>query len=112
MYLLHHSLCRGRSRNASIAETTEAARDAIAQGAKEIVLSGVNIGDFGRSTNETFFDLIQSLDAIDAGVRYRISSIEPDLLTGEMIHFVANSKHFAPHFHLPYSRAATKCSNL
>lgn len=92
---------RGRSRNASIAETTEAARDAIAQGAKEIVLSGVNIGDFGRSTNETFFDLIQSLDAIDADVRYRISSIEPDLLTDEMIDFVANSKHFAPHFHLP-----------
>lgn len=92
---------RGRSRNASIAETTEAARKAIDEGAKEIVLSGVNIGDFGRTTHETFFDLIKSLDAIDADVRYRISSIEPDLLTDEMISFVAQSKHFTPHFHLP-----------
>lgn len=92
---------RGRSRNASVAETTQAAKKAIAEGAKEIVLSGVNIGDFGRSTNETFFDLIKSLDNIDADIRYRISSIEPDLLTDEIIDFVAQSKHFTPHFHLP-----------
>ena len=92
---------RGRSRNASIDETIKVAQKAIADGAKEIVLTGVNTGDFGRSTNETFFDLIKALDAIDANVRYRISSIEPNLLTDEIIDFVANSQHFAPHFHIP-----------
>ena len=92
---------RGRSRNASIAETIIVAQKAIADGAKEIVLTGVNTGDFGRSTGETFFDLIKALDAIDADVRYRISSIEPNLLTDEIIDFVASSHHFAPHFHIP-----------
>lgn len=92
---------RGRSRNASIAETVAAAKKAIAEGAKEIVLAGVNIGDFGRSTGENFFQLVQALDAIDAEVRFRISSIEPDLLTDEIIDFVAQSHHFAPHFHIP-----------
>lgn len=92
---------RGRSRNASIAETIDVARQAIDAGAKEIVLTGVNIGDFGRSTGDKFIDLIRALDNIDAEVRYRISSCEPDLLTDEIIDHVAHSPHFAPHFHIP-----------
>lgn len=92
---------RGRSRNASIADTVAVARKAIAEGAKEIVLTGVNTGDFGRSTGESFIDLIKTLDAIEADVRYRISSIEPNLLTDEILEFVAGSNHFAPHFHIP-----------
>lgn len=91
---------RGRSRNASIADTVAVAQQAIADGAKEIVLTGVNTGDFGRSTGETFFDLVKALDQLD-GVRYRISSIEPNLLTDEIVAYVAQSPHFAPHFHLP-----------
>ncbi len=103
---------RGRSRNASIAETIEVAQKAIADGAKEIVLTGVNTGDFGRSTNETFFDLIKALDAIDADVRYRISSIEPNLLTDEIIDFVATSRHFAPHFHIPLQSGSDELLKL
>ncbi|MCQ2329869.1 MAG: tRNA (N(6)-L-threonylcarbamoyladenosine(37)-C(2))-methylthiotransferase MtaB [Paludibacteraceae bacterium] len=92
---------RGRSRSASVAETIEIAKCAIADGAHEIVLTGVNTGDFGRNTNETFLDLLLALDNINADVRYRISSIEPNLLTDEIIQFVAHSSHFAPHFHIP-----------
>lgn len=103
---------RGRSRNASIAETIKVAQKAIADGAKEIVLTGVNTGDFGRSTNETFFDLIKALDAIDADVRYRISSIEPNLLTDEIIDFVASSHHFAPHFHIPLQSGSDELLKL
>ena len=103
---------RGRSRNASIAETIEVAQKAIADGAKEIVLTGVNTGDFGRSTNETFFDLIKALDTIDADVRYRISSIEPNLLTDEIIDFVATSHHFAPHFHIPLQSGSDELLKL
>ena len=91
---------RGRSRNASIADTVAVARRAIADGAKEIVLTGVNTGDFGRSTGETFLGLIAALDQLD-GVRYRISSIEPNLLTDDIVAYVAASAHFAPHFHIP-----------
>jgi len=79
----------------------EQARQIAAEGGREIVLSGVNIGDFGKSTNETFLQLIQALDEVEGIDRYRISSIEPDLLTEEVIRFVASSKHFAPHFHIP-----------
>ena len=103
---------RGRSRNASIAETIEVAKNAIADGAKEIVLKCVNTGDFGRSTGETFFDLIKALDAIDADVRYRISSIEPNLLTDEIIDFVASSRHFAPHFHIPLQSGSDELLKL
>ncbi len=92
---------RGNSRNASIADTVAVAQTAIDDGAKEIVLTGVNTGDFGRSTGEKFIDLIKALDNIDADVRYRISSIEPNLLTDEIIEFVVTSRHFAPHFHIP-----------
>lgn len=92
---------RGRSRNATIAETVKMAEDAIRDGAREIVLSGVNIGDFGKSTGENFFDLVKALDSITDNVRFRISSIEPNLLTDEIIEFIAFSKHFMPHFHIP-----------
>ena len=94
-------LARGRSRNASIAETVSTAVQAAEQGAKEIVLTGVNIGDFGKSTNETFIDLIQALDREVPVERFRISSIEPNLLTEEIILWVAQSKKFQPHFHIP-----------
>ena len=92
---------RGRSRNASIAETVAMAEAAIREGAKEIVLSGVNIGDFGKSTKESFFDLVKALDNIEADVRFRISSIEPNLLTDEIIEYIAVGKRFMPHFHIP-----------
>lgn len=106
-------LARGKSRNPSIAEVVEEAKKALAGGAKELVLTGVNIGDFGRSTGEQFIDLLRALDAIDysplttdyspltTDYRIRISSCEPNLLTDEIIDFVAHSRHFAPHFHIP-----------
>ena len=92
---------RGRSRNGSIASLVEQARQAAAKGGKEIVLTGVNIGDFGKSTGETFFDLVKALDEVEGIERYRISSIEPNLLTDEIIDFVSRSKRFMPHFHIP-----------
>ena len=92
---------RGRSRNGTIASLVEQARQAAAEGAKEIVITGVNIGDFGKSTGETFIDLIRALDGVQGIERYRISSIEPNLLTDEVIAFVARSRAFMPHFHIP-----------
>jgi threonylcarbamoyladenosine tRNA methylthiotransferase MtaB len=92
---------RGRSRNGTIESLVRQVEDVVAAGGKEIVLTGVNIGDFGRTTGETFFDLIKSFDEIEGIERYRISSIEPNLLTDEIIEFVAGSKRFAPHFHIP-----------
>ncbi|MDR0748767.1 MAG: tRNA (N(6)-L-threonylcarbamoyladenosine(37)-C(2))-methylthiotransferase MtaB [Tannerellaceae bacterium] len=92
---------RGRSRNGTIASLVEQAREVAAKGGREIVLTGVNIGDFGKSTGETFIDLIRALDGVEGLARYRISSIEPNLVTGEVIDFVASGKRFAPHFHLP-----------
>lgn len=92
---------RGRSRNGSIASLVEQARQAAAEGGKEIVLTGVNIGDFGKTTGETFFDLVKALDEVEGIERYRISSIEPNLLTDEVLDFVAQSKRFMPHFHIP-----------
>ena len=92
---------RGRSRNGSIASLVEEARRAAAEGGKEIVITGVNIGDFGQTTGESFLDLVKALDEVEGIERYRISSIEPDLLTDELIDFVAHSKHFMPHFHIP-----------
>ena len=102
-------LARGKSRNPSIASLVEQAREALEGGAKEIILSGVNIGDFGRSTGETFIDLLRALDQLQitnhqspiADYRIRISSCEPNLLSDEIIDFVAHSRHFAPHFHIP-----------
>lgn len=92
---------RGRSRNGTITDIVEQARQAAAEGGKEIVLTGVNIGDFGKSTNETFFDLVKALDQVDGIARYRISSIEPNLLTDEIIAYVSRSERFMPHFHIP-----------
>lgn len=94
-------LARGKSRNGSIASIVEQAQEVVGKGAKEIVLTGVNIGDFGRSTGECFLDLIRALDGIEGDVRYRISSCEPNLLSDEIIAFVSESRHFAPHFHIP-----------
>lgn len=92
---------RGRSRNGKIEDIVAQARQAAAEGGKEIVITGVNIGDFGKSTGETFFDLIRELDKVEGIERYRISSIEPNLLTDEIIDFVARSRAFMPHFHIP-----------
>ena len=92
---------RGRSRNGSIASLVKQAEEVARQGGKEIVLTGVNIGDFGKTTGETFIDLIRALDEVEGIDRYRISSIEPDLITDEAIAFVAGSKRFVPHFHIP-----------
>lgn len=94
-------LARGRSRSASVADTVREAQKAVEAGAKEIVLTGVNIGDFGTAHGETLLDLIQALDALDGVERYRISSIEPNLLTDEIIEFVSQSRRFQPHFHIP-----------
>ncbi len=94
-------LARGRSRSANVEATLDEAKKAIAVGAKEIVLTGVNIGDFGTAHNETLLDLIQKLDELEGIERYRISSIEPNLLTNEIISFVSTSKIFMPHFHIP-----------
>lgn len=92
---------RGRSRNGSVEALVKQAQEVAAQGGKEIVLTGVNIGDFGKSTGETFFDLVKALDQVEGIERYRISSIEPNLLTDEIIEYVSTSKRFAPHFHIP-----------
>ena len=94
-------MARGKSRNASIADTVAMAEKAISEGAMEIVLTGVNTGDFGKSTGENFFDLVKVLDALPSNTRFRISSIEPNLLTDEIIEFVGNSRNFMPHFHIP-----------
>ena len=92
---------RGKSRNPKIEEVLSSAQEAVDQGAKELILTGVNIGDFGRSTGESFVDLIKAIDELKGDFRVRISSCEPNLLTDEIIDFVAQSKHFAPHFHIP-----------
>lgn len=92
---------RGRSRNGSVADIVAQAERAADEGGKEIVITGVNIGDFGKSTGETFFDLVKALDKVEGIERYRISSIEPNLLTDEIIEYVAHSRSFMPHFHIP-----------
>ncbi len=92
---------RGRSRNGTIGDLVKQAEQVVREGGREIVLTGVNIGDFGHTTKETFIDLIKALDNVEGVERYRISSIEPNLLTDEIIDFVASSKRFVPHFHMP-----------
>ena len=94
-------IARGRSRNGSIASMVQQAEQVVQEGGKEIVITGVNIGDFGRSTGETFFDLVKALDGVEGIERYRISSIEPNLLTDEIIEYCAQSRAFMPHFHIP-----------
>mgnify|MGYP003093185513 CR=1 FL=1 len=92
---------RGRSRNIPICELIKQAEDIASEGIKEIVLTGVNTGDFGKSTGESFFDLIKALNDVHGIERYRISSIEPNLLTEEMIDWIASGTKFLPHFHIP-----------
>ncbi len=92
---------RGRSRSGTIDDLVAQAREAAVAEGKEIVLTGVNIGDFGKGRNDSFIDLVKALDKVDGIERYRISSIEPNLLTDEVIEFCAGSKKFMPHFHIP-----------
>ena len=92
---------RGRSRSDTVATTVEKAYELAKEGKKEVVLTGVNIGDFGKHQNETFFDLIKELDKVEPIKRYRISSIEPNLITEEIIDWVKKSRSFLPHFHIP-----------
>lgn len=127
---------RGKSRNPAISDIIKDAQEAILQGAKEIILTGVNIGDFGRSTGESFLELLRALDGLENGVsptgrsqselqvigksleargidyRIRISSCEPNLLTDEIIDFVAQSKHFAPHFHIPLQSGSNEVLSI
>ncbi len=92
---------RGFSRNPTIASLVAQAEEAVREGGKEIVLTGVNIGDFGKTTGEAFIDLVKALDGVYGIKRYRISSLEPDLLSDELIEYCAQSRAFMPHFHIP-----------
>ena len=92
---------RGRSRNIPIRDIVAQAREIASEGIREIVLTGVNTGDFGKSTGESFLDLLKALDKVDGIERYRISSIEPNLLTDEIIEWTASGTKFLPHFHIP-----------
>jgi len=101
-------LARGKSRSGTISDTIKAAKDIVESGNKEIVLTGVNIGDFGKGNDESFIDLIKELDSINEINRIRISSIEPNLLTDEIIEFCNFSKKFMPHFHIPLQSGSDK----
>ncbi|MDO4771155.1 tRNA (N(6)-L-threonylcarbamoyladenosine(37)-C(2))-methylthiotransferase MtaB [Porphyromonas sp.] len=103
---------RGRSRNGRIEELVAQARGVVTEGGREIVLTGVNVGDFGRSTGEKFIDLIKALDEVEGIERFRISSMEPNLITDEAIKFVAQSKRFAPHFHIPLQSGSDEVLKL
>lgn len=97
---------RGRSRNIPISECVENARKITSEGIKEIVLTGVNTGDFGRTTGESFLDLLKALNDVDGIERYRISSIEPNLITEEIVDWIASGTKFQPHFHIPLQTGA------
>jgi len=101
-------LARGESRSDTIANTLKEAREVAETDTREIVLTGVNIGDFGKGSQETFFDLIQQLDKLEGIDRIRISSIEPNLLTNDIINFCASSRKFMPHFHVPLQSGSDK----
>ena len=105
-------MARGRSRSGTIDELVRQAGDVAAEGGKEIVLTGVNIGDFGKGRTDTFHDLIKALDEVEGIERYRISSIEPNLLTEEIIEWVARSKRFMPHFHVPLQAGSDEVLRL
>ena len=105
-------MARGRSRSGTIDDIVSQARAVAAEGGREIVITGVNIGDFGRRTGETFLDLCRALDKVDGIERYRISSIEPNLLTDETIDFVASSQRFMPHFHIPLQNGSDEVLRL
>ena len=103
---------RGFSRNPSIDSLVAQAREATAEGGKEIVLTGVNIGDFGKTTGESFIDLVRRLDELEDVKRYRISSLEPDLISDELIDFCAGSRAFMPHFHIPLQSGSDEVLRL
>lgn len=105
-------IARGRSRSGTVAQLVAQARGVAAEGGKEIVITGVNIGDFGKNTGESFIDLCRALDAVEGIERYRISSIEPDLLSDEVIEFVAGSRAFMPHFHVPLQAGSDEVLRL
>lgn len=103
---------RGSSRNIPIADIVAEAKEIAAAGQKEIVITGINTGDFGRTTGERFIDLLRELDGVDGIERYRISSIEPNLITDEIIEFCAQSPKFVPHFHIPLQSGSTRILGL
>lgn len=103
---------RGNSRNPTIASLVEQAEEAAREGGKEIVLTGVNIGDFGKTTGESFLDLCKALDKVEGIERYRISSMEPDLLSDELIDFCSQSRAFMPHFHIPLQSGSDEVLKL
>ncbi len=103
---------RGSSRSDTVKETVEKAKLIATTKVKEVVLTGVNIGDFGKHQNESFFDLIKALDEVEGINRYRISSIEPNLLTDQIMNFVTTSKRFTPHFHIPLQSGSDKILGL
>lgn len=105
-------MARGRSRSGTIADIVAQAEAVAAEGGKEIVLTGVNIGDFGKGRDDTFFDLIKRLDMVEGIERYRISSIEPNLLTDDIIDWVASSRRFMPHFHIPLQSGSDEVLRL
>lgn len=105
-------MARGRSRSGTIADIVSQAETVAAEGGKEIVLTGVNIGDFGKGRDDTFFDLIKRLDMVEGIERYRISSIEPNLLTDGIIDWVASSRRFMPHFHIPLQSGSDEVLRL
>ena len=103
---------RGRSRNPHVSELVEQAHKVVNEGGHEIVITGVNIGDFGKSTGENFSSLVRALDEVEGISRYRISSIEPNLLTDEIIEYVARSRAFMPHFHIPLQAGSDEVLKL
>lgn len=103
---------RGRSRSATIVQVMEAAADAARRGIREIILTGVNTGDFGREHGETFLELLRELDGMEEVDRFRVSSIEPNLLTDEIIRFVSESRRFMPHFHVPLQSGSDEVLRL
>lgn len=103
---------RGFSRNPSIASLVQQAEQAVAEGGKEIVLTGVNIGEFGERTDETFLDLVKALDQVEGIRRFRISSLEPDLMADELIDYCAQSRAFMPHFHIPLQSGSDEVLKL
>jgi threonylcarbamoyladenosine tRNA methylthiotransferase MtaB len=105
-------MARGKSRNQSIAKTIENARTIASSRIKEIVLTGVNLGDFGKTTGESFFHLIKELDFVKGIERFRLSSLEPNLITDEIVEFVAYSNKFLPHFHIPLQSGSNKILKL
>jgi threonylcarbamoyladenosine tRNA methylthiotransferase MtaB len=105
-------LARGHSRNMPIDKIIEQAKEIASKGVKEIILTGVNTGDFGKSSGESFLKLVEELDKVDGIERYRISSIEPNLITDEIIDFCSKSKKFLPHFHIPLQSGSNRILGL